>query len=281
MSSHADLFEDTIEETTQTYRDLRSQKHALNREAKKSARYFGYRAVDPKWIGEQYYDLTPKAWDTLTGMDHNFWTLCAPLLTRPEDLFVATWTKRDMWYDRESGIIGGQWHKGKRIREKRYWKYSQKCYGKDTKTRSRALEFALEHADVESVDTTYADGHDDLDAVHFEDHDDDEDPNYGRNEENDFPLSLSELRECGYDVTAAEFETMREAGYEFADDEFYENPAMSCVGGGALEAADEVPEDYGFSIISERDFDVVSLSSDGDEVGFELIWNENGELEAT
>ena len=266
MASHTDLFEDPIEDITPTYRDLRSRKHALNREAKKSAKYFRYRAVDPKWIGEQYYALNEDAEGVREAQPYFLWMQFDPLLSMPENLHVATWTKRDMWDERGNGIIQWHPHKGHRIREKRHWKYNEKCLQRDTRTRTRNLEFALEHADVENVDTSYLEGHDDLDAE-IEGHDDEAESSFW-GDGVEWPMTLRDWRAC-----------LRETGYDIPDSDSEGNAAMSWVGEPDFESADEVLEYYGFSIASERDFDVMSSSSYGDGPDFELIWNEDGELQ--
>ncbi|KAI1616687.1 hypothetical protein EDD37DRAFT_604633 [Exophiala viscosa] len=261
MSSHTDVFEDTMADTTPTHRDLRSQKHTLNREAKKSAKYYRYRAVDPNWIGQQYYDLHPEVWNTIDGVEHVFWPMRDPLLSRPEDLIVSTWTKRDMWYDRERGIRAVRWRVGRRSRDKHCQAYIQKKLQRDPKTRSRASEFAREGADVESVDTCHSAS-----------------SNVSISSDDGLDQGWDDDYMVDWDGNRI-FCHIKDIGCETATADLDGEVALSFVGDGALELTGDMEEDAGFSIISERDFDVMSLSSHGDEVDFGLIWNEDGELQ--
>lgn len=239
MASTTRSFDTFAHDTTPTHLDLRSYKHALKREAKQSAKYYGYRGVHPSWIGQRYHALGPDSdqalTDLLSPLPHIFYTSCDPLITMPKHMQVATWTKRDMWDDRENDIfpLDRRHHKGKRIRDKKWWKWNPKGRERCAKMKTRALEFALGGADVESVDTCY------------------------------FDFADVEVRN-GCNGGEGTFSFGEESGSEMHG--LDGNIALLHVGGGASPSRVDTEEDYRFSMISERDFDVISLFSDGEAV---------------
>ena len=53
-----------------THADLRSAEKAANRVRKQTQKYYGYRAVHPSWVGQQYYDLTLVSEEPVTLPKH-------------------------------------------------------------------------------------------------------------------------------------------------------------------------------------------------------------------
>lgn len=125
------------------HRDLRSDKRAYNRHTQQSAKYYGYRGVDPNWIGQLYDPLWRKAIKCLCGpsnperQNH---------LSRPDR--VKIYTKKDMWQDRDFNIwpLDRRHHVGKKIREKSSWNDQERISGRSTKQKSRMLNSEVEEA---------------------------------------------------------------------------------------------------------------------------------------
>ncbi|EXJ57323.1 hypothetical protein A1O7_07670 [Cladophialophora yegresii CBS 114405] len=154
------------------YRDLRSHRRPDNRHAKQSAKYYGYRGVHPSWIGQPYFDITTGSQDPDRESE---WAYQYPNLHASMDPLllaeangtavpkIATWTKRDMWQDRENGIwpLDRRHHVGKRIREKRCRKWNELAMGRRMRQRSREWGFVVEDARdmarlrYDDVDTVY------------------------------------------------------------------------------------------------------------------------------
>lgn len=166
---------------------------------------------------------------------------------------VATWTKHDMWDDRDRDIwpLDRRHHRGKKIRERRSRKWTLSDLGRRMKQRQRELGFALEEGDLTSVFD------DDLSVWSFREE-----------------MGLYDMDQCCADGDG-----------EWADEQ---SPSMEhdaaalpeftqtvvAVGAGMLlthvdvedldlyEVLDlELDDDDEFSIISDRDFDVISISS--------------------
>jgi hypothetical protein len=125
-----------------TYRDLRSHKRIRNRLAKQSQKYYGYRGVDPNWVGQDYLAL-PASWVSRPSWTYdypNVWASMDPLVTSEADLLQKqTWTKRDMWQDREQNIwpLDRRHHVGKRKREKSCSKWDELALGRRMKQREK------------------------------------------------------------------------------------------------------------------------------------------------
>src|ERR1700761_3505089 len=133
---------------TNTYKDLRSRRRLRNRQAKQSAKYYGYRGVHPSWIDQPYFDFARTIQSPYWTYNHpNIYASMDPLVTGAEAK-VATWTKRDMWLDREYNIwpLDRRHHVGKRIREKSCWKWNEQSIGRRTRIEHRNWELAVEDA---------------------------------------------------------------------------------------------------------------------------------------
>lgn len=249
----------SLEPDTDLYsRDLRSAGHAQNRHRAHTTKYYNHRSVDPNWVGQPYHKLSTPSHRSSPPTNFAFhlpYTLypsCAPLVSLAERMTVATWTKHDMWDDRDRDIwpLDRRHHRGKKIRERRSQKWTLSDLGRRMKQRQREWGFALEEGDLASV---------------FDD-----------------DLSVWSFREeMGlYDVD----EGCAEGEGEWPDEQSrWEDDAAvlpesseTVVGVGAgmilihvdvedldrYEVLDLVlDDDDDFSIISERDFDVISISS--------------------
>jgi hypothetical protein len=152
---------------------------------------------------------------------------------------VATWTKRDMWLDRETNIwpLDRRHHVGKRIREKRNWKWSERDLGRRMKQRVQRSEFAAEDARFEDVD-------DDFEGL------DDDSILYGA----DFHCPV-----CCCASEAGRW-SVNEASVEEVD---LDSPFLLGIKDDGMSEDED-----GYNIVSERDFDVLSISSmEGDDCG--------------
>lgn len=129
------------------YKDLRSLRRSQNRLHKQSAKYYGFRGVDPKWIGQPY--------DPVWRSSLTRWMNSLP--TSKPDSKYPVYTKRDMWIDREFNIwpLDRRHHVGKRIREKRVWKYQERALQRRTKSRARMMDFASDDMSYQDVDSVY------------------------------------------------------------------------------------------------------------------------------
>ena len=133
-----------------SYKDIRSHGRDKSRLSKRSAKYYGFRGVHPSWIDKPYLRISPPL-DSMSILSHpKIFASCAPLVIPVEhDIRVATWTKRDMWLDRENDIwpLDCRHHTGKRVREKRYSsKYTELALGRRMKQISAQYEWAVEDA---------------------------------------------------------------------------------------------------------------------------------------
>ncbi|OCT47005.1 hypothetical protein CLCR_02547 [Cladophialophora carrionii] len=165
------------------YRDLRSHRRPQNRHAKQSAKYYGYRGVHPSWVGRPYFDFSsgiqtpeseaateaePKSDAAWATKYPNLHARMDPLLlakARGTAPTIATWTKRDMWQDREDRIwpLDRRHHVGKRFREKRSRKWNESSVGRRMRQRSREWGFVVEDArDLARL------RYDDMDTVYFD-----------------------------------------------------------------------------------------------------------------
>ncbi|ETI25641.1 hypothetical protein G647_02415 [Cladophialophora carrionii CBS 160.54] len=163
------------------YRDLRSRRRPQNRHAKQSAKYYGYRGVHPSWVGQPYSDFSteiqtpdseaeaaPKSESAWASKYPNLHASMDPLLlakARGTAPTIATWTKRDMWQDREDRIwpLDRRHHVGKRFREKRSRKWNELSLGRRMRQRSREWGFVVEDArDLARL------RYDDMDTVYFD-----------------------------------------------------------------------------------------------------------------
>lgn len=105
VDTAASLSEDYL-----AYKDIRSSKRCQSRFAKRSAKYYGFRGVDPNWIGQP----CDPVWRS-HQRDMN--TAATPIQAMPQGLDTfkneaslesnarsRVYTKRDMWLDRELNI---------------------------------------------------------------------------------------------------------------------------------------------------------------------------------
>ncbi|OAP59227.1 hypothetical protein AYL99_06525 [Fonsecaea erecta] len=167
---------------SETYKDLRSEKRGRNRLSKQSAKYYGYRGVQPSWIDQEYLSFTN------TPRQHfypNFsiFVSSAPLVTEPTHAKVAMWTKRDMWLDRGVDIwpLDIRHHRGRRIREKYSFKWNELEFGRRMKQKSRCLEFAAQDGELLATD-------DDADTMYWDFEENwDFDLDEGRNDHDERP----------------------------------------------------------------------------------------------
>ncbi|KAK5051920.1 hypothetical protein LTR84_002723 [Exophiala bonariae] len=209
------------------YKDLRSLKRSQNRISKRSAKYYGFRGVDPNWIGQPY--------DPVWRSSVTLWNNSLPISRL--DARPRVYTKRDMWEDRDFNIwpLDRRHHMGKKKREKRSWKYQERALGRGTKLRGKMTAFA-------SDDISYLD---DIDSV------------YDFSEERDymFPVypgfedDLWSIPECfPRDDTAQQDPDIPDCdlvdGFVILHDSLW---------------AYDKDEDY--FVIERRDFDVISISS--------------------
>lgn len=161
-------------EDSAIYKDIRSLKRSQNRHAKQSAKYYGFRSVDPNWIGQPY--------DPVWRFEQAYWWKAAKAIPndscfdqKKTDLATCklnpkpyTYTKRDMWLDRDVNIwpLDRQHHVGRKIREKWFWKYQERTKQRRAKQRARMLAFEADdpywNEDVDSVYDFIDDRDDDL-----------------------------------------------------------------------------------------------------------------------
>lgn len=127
------------------HKDLRSAQREFNRNAKQSNKYYGYRGVDPNWVGQPYYALCPGGSDDISQYDKAWYSSCAPLVAMPQRMKQGVYTKHDMYQDRSSDIwpLDRRHHKGKRVREKHAVKRAQLAMGTRLKQRSKGLAFEV------------------------------------------------------------------------------------------------------------------------------------------
>jgi len=233
---------------TESHRDLRSHSHAVNRQSKQSAKYYGYRGVHPSWIDQAYFSLEPSPTIPYYGPFHSrFYPSCAPLVAYPGHVRVSTWTKHDMWMDRDTAIwpLDRRHHTGKKIREKRSWKWNEIGLGRKMKQKARRLASAVQGAEIEPLDP--------VGYYHrlFVDEMD---------EEYESRVGLDDLDEAAAAGTDGAPLT-GDACDVPSDVEVWSSLAF----GHAVDAESE--DEDGFHIVSDRDFDVVSMASMGDEYG--------------
>ncbi|KIY00001.1 uncharacterized protein Z520_04638 [Fonsecaea multimorphosa CBS 102226] len=145
--------------SSETHRDLRSQRRSRNRLSKQSAKYYGYRGVQPGWIDQEYL--------TITNAPNSFgFAGSAPLITADAAAVkVATWTKRDMWLDRDVDIwpLDVRHHTGRKNREKYFSKWNELAIGRRMKQRSRRLDFATQDGELLAMDDDV-----DMDTVYWD-----------------------------------------------------------------------------------------------------------------
>ncbi|KIW53362.1 hypothetical protein PV05_08942 [Exophiala xenobiotica] len=230
----------------ETHRDLRSRRHAQNRCAKQSAKYYGYRGVHPSWIGQPYHSLasTPTSHTALEetyGPFSAIYPACGPLVSVPRHLKVSIWTKRDMFLDCETDIwpLDRRHHRGKKIREKRSAKWELRGLGRGMKVKARAVHDEVEVEDGQS-------------EVHVP-----------------YPYYMEEQSYGGDGPGRLDKDEEAAGGEEVAEGAIVDAPergpqSLDLVNGIDLDE-DEVLEGLGFTMISERDFDVISISSKEEE----------------
>lgn len=152
---------DTIDGPTEdyaTHKDIRSMKRSHNRHAKQSAKYYGFRGVDPNWVGQPYdpvWRFAKVQWNRPEL--YNPFENDGNIATRKLNAKTHTYTKRDMWLDREVNIwpLDRQHHVGRRIRDKWAWKDQEKVLRKKIKQKARTMAFEAEDAYYEDVDSVY------------------------------------------------------------------------------------------------------------------------------
>ncbi|RVX67746.1 hypothetical protein B0A52_07869 [Exophiala mesophila] len=138
-------FDSNITISPPIHKDLRSLQRECNRNAKQSNKYYGYRSVDPKWVGQRYYALCPRGSDNISQFDETWYSSCAPLVTMPQLMKPRIYTKRDMYLDCSGDIwpLDRRHHKGRRVREKYAVKWAQLAMGTRLKQRSKRLAFEV------------------------------------------------------------------------------------------------------------------------------------------
>jgi len=208
------------------HKDIRSLRRSRNRHAKQSAKYYGFRGVDPNWIGQQY--------DPVWRYEQIYWWKpfkALPLEYRPyqdmanpvdyrQNSKSHTYTKRDMWLDRDINIwpLGRRHHVGKRYREKWSWSYQEQSLQRRGKQRARALAFEAEDPYwIEDVDLDF------------------DDDIYELQDGYECPVAIHEDDEIPDSSTADIFHVLHDQVWDEDDD---------------------------YSIIDDRDFDVLSIVSD-------------------
>ncbi len=239
-SQDLETFETHPLDEAETHRDLRSRRHARNRCAKQSAKYYGYRGVHPSWIGQPYHSLasTPSAQTALEETYGPFSTIYpafGPLVSVPRHMKVSIWTKRDMFLDCETNIwpLDRRHHRGKKIREKRSEKWELRWLGRGMKCKARAVHDEVEDGDLE---------------VHIP-----------------YPQCMEEQSRVGDDPDRLDKDDQAAGGEVGAEGAVIDAPergleSLDLVSGIGLDE-EKVLEGLGFTIISERDFDVISISS--------------------
>jgi hypothetical protein len=148
---------------------------------------------------------------------------------------VSIWTKRDMFLDCETDIwpLDRRHHKGKKIREKRSARWELKRLGRGVKTNAGAVQDEIEDRELD-VDVPY-------------------------------PYYVEE-QSCGDDgPDRLDNDDQATGGEVVAGGAVIDGPVqveLDLVGGLGLDLdEDEVFRGLGFTVISERDFDVISISS--------------------
>jgi hypothetical protein len=159
---HPPQFEGPTRHDNNSHRDIRSSRHALNRQRKASSKYYRYRGVHPSWLGQPYLDVTHSP----SQIYNQTWWLGSGPLIHPDlaKFSVKTWTKCDMYGEHDHDIwpLDRRHSKGKHIREQYSWKYGEKDLERRTRQIQRAIDFAC--ADAEEM----AREDDDIDTVYWE-----------------------------------------------------------------------------------------------------------------
>ncbi|KEF60712.1 uncharacterized protein A1O9_02273 [Exophiala aquamarina CBS 119918] len=226
-----------LSEDSAVYKDIRALKRSQSRHAKQSAKYHGFRGVDPNWVGQPYDPIwrfeQMNWWKPAKAISNDY-----PSYQRDTNRATCelnpkshTYTKRDMWLDRDINIwpLDRQQHVGKKIREKRAWKYQEKTLQRRTKQRARAIAF--------EADDSY--WNEDVDSVY------DIDEESGND--------LYELQD-GYQSDAVFHE----------DDKI---PASPVVDAFSVLHDQSCKEDDDYSMICDWEFDVVSIASNDSDWG--------------
>ncbi|KAK5447825.1 hypothetical protein LTS15_009324 [Exophiala xenobiotica] len=240
-----DSFEAHPLDGAETHRDLRSRRYTRNRCAKQSAKYYGYRGVDPSWLGQPYHSLasTPASQTALKEIYGPFSTIYpafGPLVSVPRHMNVSIWTKRDMFLDCETDIwpLDRRHHRGKKIREKRSAKWELKRLGRGMKVKAGAVQDEVEDGEFDDVP---------------------------------YPYHVEE-QPCGGDGPDRSDNDDQAAGGEVVDEgAVIDGPVqgefdlVGALGPGLDLDEAEVLGGLGFTIISECDFDVISISSREEE----------------
>ncbi|KAJ9610248.1 hypothetical protein H2200_005025 [Cladophialophora chaetospira] len=130
---------------TDTYKDLRSHRRLQNRQAKQSAKYYGYRGVDPAWVNQPYISFPQNNQSLFCAETH---ASADPLISNGAEAKISTWTKHDMFLDRETNIwpLDRRHHVGRHIREKYSHKYNELALGRRMRQRNAEWEFAIHDA---------------------------------------------------------------------------------------------------------------------------------------
>lgn len=239
VDTAASLSEDYL-----AYKDIRSSKRCQSRFAKRSAKYYGFRGVDPNWIGQP----CDPVWRS-HQRDMN--TAATPIQAMPQGLDTfkneaslesnarsRVYTKRDMWLDRELNIwpLDRRHHVGKKIREKWAWKDHERTLQRGTKPRARMMAFAAENGSYWDNEAIYGctGAHDYIENVYhyagYEDYGQWRLPDDYSNDE--IPQASPSIPDC--DVID---------GFVILND-------ISCDG-----------DDDDYCMVEEQDFDIVSISS--------------------
>ena len=135
------------------YRDLRSHKRGLNRESKQSAKYYRYRGVDPKWIGQPYVTSPCVSASTDSVGVCNKYMSCWHYRLEEQGAeaeskcsSIKIWTKQDMYYNRDINIwpFRGRRHRSERVRNPGAWKWTEVDIERRVKQKAKFFDFELE-----------------------------------------------------------------------------------------------------------------------------------------
>lgn len=158
----------------------------------------------------------------------------APLISMPEHINISTWTKRDMWLDRDTNIwpLDRRHHRGKKIREKRNTAWELEMLGRSLKAKSKAINGAIAEGQAEA-------------AMLCHDH------SWNR---------ADDAAESGQLNSDSEVDCDGSVVQDIADED------LGTAGDNPMNRSDLVDsgDEEGFEFVSVKDFDVRSLSSTGE-----------------
>lgn len=149
------------DQTSSSFRDIRSASIDRKRALKAKQKYFSYRSHHPSTIGQPYLAFRPDPERPRISQDisNNSIHSGIPIPQLGESTCVKIWTKRDMWEERMEGIYP--------LRRPHHYGRCYRCH--DTQTASGKRQMAKEKVRLE-IETDKGDKAN-LDCEEFEDRD--------------------------------------------------------------------------------------------------------------